>query len=703
MTTGNPDTGERWRVGVDVGGTFTDLALVNDATGAMSIHKQLTTPQDPSRAVLAGLETLLARAGVAVGEVATVAHGTTLVTNAVIERRGAKTGMLVTRGFRDVLDIAMERRFDLFDLSITFADPVVPRELRLEVDERIRYDGAVETPLDPDQVERATHTLVEEHGIEALALCFLHSYVDDRHEAAAREVVAARFPGLMVTTSSEILPFMREYERWSTTTVNAYVQPLTDRYLRRLEDGLARMGFAGSLLIMTASGGMVTPAIARRFPVRLIESGPAAGALVAAFLGEQIGEGDLLSFDMGGTTAKGALIRNGRPLRRYEFEVARSYNYKAGSGLPLRIPVIDMIEIGAGGGSIARVDDRGLLAVGPYSAGADPGPACYATGGDSATLTDANLALGYLESDAFLGGRMTLDARAADGAIETRVAGPLGISLDRAAWGIHEVINEDVARAFRMHASEIGFDYRRCAMIAFGGSGPAHAVRVARKLRIPRVILPVGAGVMSAIGLLTTPVSYATLRSGQILLEDLDAGGIENGFRPVIDQATGLLAAAGIALDDMSVERRLDMRFHGQGHEVEVVCSAGISPGELGRSFLDAYAAIYAATPIDAAIEIVNWKVEASGPSPEFARGYKPFPGASGTDCEVGSIDAWDPQAGERRRWPVLDRYALEPGQTVVGPALVREDEATTVLGPGDSMRVDSMGNLVVTLAEEEA
>lgn len=686
------------RLGVDIGGTFTDFALVDDETGALSVHKQLTTPHDPSECVLTGLAALLERTGVAIGDIAAVAHGTTLVTNAVIERQGAPTGMLVTEGFRDVLDIAMERRFDLFDLRLEFAEPVVPRALRAEISERVMFDGRLETALDEAEVEAATTRLVEEHGIEALAICFLHSYADPSHEERAREIVARRFPDLRVTTSSEVLPFMREYERWSTTTVNAYVRPLTDRYLDRLETGLGDMGFTGRLLVMTSSGGMVTPAIARRFPARLIESGPAAGALMAAFLGERIGEDNLLSFDMGGTTAKGALIRDGRPLRRYEFEVAREHDFKQGSGLPLRIPVIDMIEIGAGGGSIAEVDDRNLLAVGPRSAGADPGPACYGQGGERATLTDANLALGYLVPDAFLGGRMTLDVGAAERAIGADVAATLDVDTTRAAWGIHEVINEDVARAFRVHASEIGFDYRRCAMIAFGGSGPAHAIRVARKLRIPKVVFPVGAGVMSAIGLLTTPISYATLRSGRTRLDELDQAGLDAGFAPVETQARELLVEAGVAAGDIETERRLDMRFYGQGHEVEVPLPDDLAIADLTKQFHDTYAKVFAATPLDAAIEIVNWKIEASGPRPDFADRYRPFSGARPGDEILRTVQAYRDDSLDFGDCPVINRYTLAEGRTVEGPALIQEDEATTVLGPGERIEVDGLGNLIATL-----
>ena len=687
------------RLGIDIGGTFTDFALVDDTTGELSVYKQLTTPRDPSESVLTGCATLLDDTRVSIADIATVTHGTTLVTNAVIERRGAITGMLVTRGFRDVLDIAMERRYDLFDLRLRFAEPVVPRALRAEIDERVMFDGTIGTPLDEAEVESAVARLIEEHGIEALAICFLHSYADSSHEETAREIVVRRFPDLRLTTSSEVLPFMREYERWSTTTVNAYVLPLTDRYLHKLESGLADMGFAGRLLVMTASGGTVTPEIARRFPVRLIESGPAAGALMAAFLGERLGEPNLLAFDMGGTTAKGALIRDGRPLRSYEFEVAREHDFKQGSGLPLRIPVIDMIEIGAGGGSIADVDERNLLAVGPRSAGADPGPACYGQGGELATLTDANLTLGYLVPDAFLGGRMALEPAAAERAIGS-VAARLDVDTVRAAWGIHEVINEDVARAFRVHASEIGFDYRQCAMIAFGGSGPAHAISIARKLRIPKVVFPVGAGVMSAIGLLMTPISYATLRSGRMQLDDLDQEGLQAGFMPVESQAHDLLVEAGVPTNAIEVVRRLDMRFYGQGHEVEVRLPDQLILAGLADLFRETYARVFATTPIDVAIEIVNWKIEASGPRPDFADRYRPFAGARTDEESLRSVQAYRDDSGGFSSCPVINRYVLAERRIVDGPALIQEDEVTTVLGPGDRIEVDALGNLVAMLTQ---
>lgn len=688
-----------YRIGIDIGGTFTDFALVDDTTGHLFVHKQLTTPTDPSKSVLSGVVSMLEENSIPITDISAIAHGTTLVTNAVVERRGATTGMLVTAGFKDALDIAMERRFDLFDLRLEFAEPVVPRRMRAEISERNLFDGATESHLDETEVEAAVETLIDRYDIQALAICFLHSYVNNAHEIRAKELILAKFPYLSVSTSSEVLPFMREYERWSTTTINAYVQPLTDLYLGNLEAGLQDLGFSGRLLIMTSSGGMVTTDIARTFPVRLIESGPAAGALMAAFLGERMGEPNLLSFDMGGTTAKGALIRNGKPLRRYEFEVAREYNFKQGSGLPLRIPVIDMIEIGAGGGSIAEVNDSNLLAVGPQSAGANPGPACYGQGGTLPTLTDANLILGYLVADTFLGGRMSLLESHSREAIKRSISEVLDIDVSRAAWGIHEVINEDVARAFRVHASEVGFDYRNCAMIAFGGSGPAHALRVAKKLRIPRVIFPVGAGVMSAIGLLTTPISYATLRSSRISLGQLKPSTIEFEFSSIEKQARELLEKAGVRGAEIEIERSLDMRFIGQGHEVEVSLTENIDVEELEILFRRTYNEVFAAAPRDADIEVINWKIEAIGPRPTFADNYTPFQGAKKGTLEQRKIEVYDDKTGESRVSSVVDRYVLEIGQKVQGPALIQEDETTTVLAIGDEITVDELGNLIAEIS----
>ncbi|MBM3491425.1 MAG: hydantoinase/oxoprolinase family protein [Alphaproteobacteria bacterium] len=691
-----------FRIGVDIGGTFTDFALIDDSNGRVAVHKVLTTPRDPSEAVLQGIDELLAREKQPIQQVVSVVHGTTLVTNAVIERKGARTGMLVTRGFRDVIDIALERRYDLYDLRLKLAQPVVPRLLRREVDGRLRADGSEEQALSLEQVLSEVTNLRQQDDIQALAICFMNSYANGRHEEAAREAVAKRFPELYLCTSSDVLPFMREYERWTTATVNAYTQPMTDRYLGRLESELQRRGFTGAFLVMTSSGGAVSAALARRYPVRLIESGPAAGALMSGFLGVLAGAPNLLSFDMGGTTAKGALLRDGQPLKKYELEVARVHEFKQGSGLQLRIPVIDMIEIGAGGGSLAQVDERGLVKVGPQSAGAEPGPACYGRGGKRPTSTDCNVLLGYLDPNFFLGGRMRLDAAAAGQALQSEVAKPLSLEQDRAAFGVHEILNEDVARAFRIHASELGFDYRRCSMVAFGGSGPVHAMRIARKLRIPDVIFPAGAGVMSAIGMLVTPVSFETLRTRRVALAELDAAKLDAHFQPLIDQASAFLKQAGIARNEVTVLRRLDMRYRGQGYEVEVTLPAELSGPVLMAAipelFRKAYSETFSQTHPDAPMEVVNWKVEGIGPRPKVAGSYQVL-GPAGGQVDKGTRKAYLADKGGFLDCRVVNRYALKPGDTVTGPALIEENESTCLIGPGDRAQVDPRYNLIVRLA----
>jgi N-methylhydantoinase A len=499
-----------------------------------------------------------------------------------------------------------------------------------------------------------------------------------------------------------VLPFMREFERWTTATVNAYTQPMTDRYLGRLESELKARGFAGAFLVMTSSGGAISADLARRYPVRLIESGPAAGALMSGFLGVLAGAPNLLSFDMGGTTAKGALLRDGEPLKKYELEVARVHEFKQGSGLPLRIPVIDMIEIGAGGGSLAQVDERGLLKVGPQSAGTEPGPACYGRGGTRPTSTDCNVLLGYLNPDFFLGGRMKLDAAAAARALEAEVAKPLSLEQARAAFGVHEILNEDVARAFRIHASELGFDYRRCSMVAFGGSGPVHAMRIARKLRIPQVIFPAGAGVMSAIGMLVTPVSFETLRTRRVALAELDVAKLDHHFQPLIEQASTFLKQAGIAASAITVLRRLDMRYRGQGYEVEVTLPATLGGAALMTAipelFRRAYSETFSQTHPDAPIEVVNWKVEGIGPRPKMAGAYQVV-GPSGGQADKGMRKAYVADAGGFLDCRVINRYALKPGDKVAGPALIEENESTCLIAPGDQAEVDPRYNLTVRLA----
>jgi N-methylhydantoinase A len=692
-----------YRLGVDIGGTFTDFVLLHRASGATAIHKSLSTPNDPSRAVLAGADELLARKRIAFAELEGVVHGTTLVTNAVIERKGARTGMLVTAGFRDVLDIGKEYRYDLFDLRIGYPEPLVPLALRRELDERIHFDGRIERELDLEQVREAVSELVRDRDIEAIAVCFLHAYANPMHERRAGELIARAFPQCHVSLSSDVAPFMRELERWTTTIANAYTQPMVDRYLDHLLEGLRGRGFVGRLHVMNSGGGTMRVEAARRLPVRLMESGPAAGVLMSARYGEaqRDGAGAVLAFDMGGTTTKGALIRDHRPLRRYEIEVARVHGYRPGSGLPLRIPALDLIEIGSGGGGIAGIDQRGLIQVGPESAGADPGPACYALGGEEATLTDANLVLGYLDGDAFLGGHMRLDAEAAKRAIERRIVDPLGLELARAAFGIHETVNEDVARAFRVHAAERGFDYRGCSMIAFGGSGPVHALRVAGKLKVARVVFPPGAGVMSAFGLLVSPLGHEIQRSERILLRELDGEGLDRRLLGLSDEAKAPLREADIEDRDIALTRRLDMRYLGQGYEIEVELPEGLHGAELLEAlpglFARAYEHIFSISFLEQPPEIVHWKVEAKGPVPAQASDLR-LEGATGTGAaRRGVRPAYLPARRGFVECPVYERYRLEAGARIEGPALIEEPESTILLGAGDVAVVQADGHIVAT------
>ena len=698
------------RLGVDVGGTFTDFALVDESNGRTIIHKLLTTPDDPSIAMLQGMRVLLATAGLPASRLDSIVHGTTLITNAVIERKGASIGMLVTKGFRDVLDIAKEHRYDVYDLRLQFPAPLIPRALRREIKERIEFDGNVELAIDADEVRVAIADLVANHNVEGIAVCLLHSYLNPANEQRIESILRNDFPNLSVSVSSSVSPSIREFERWTTTSVNAYVQPLVDRYLKSLESGLKELGFLGDISIMTSSGGTATPDTARKFPVRLIESGPAAGALMCAYHSKLLGVPNLLSFDMGGTTAKGTIIQAGEPHRRSELEVAHAHDFRKGSGFPVKIPSIDMIEIGAGGGSIAAPDRRGVIAVGPRSAGASPGPACYGLGGDQPTLTDANLVLGYLDSNFFLGGKMSLSKEKAVQVIETKIAGPLKLGNARAAWGIHETANEDVARAFRVHAAGRGFDYRQSAMIAFGGSGPIHALRIARKLKIPRVIFPIGAGVMSAFGLLVSPNSFEVIKAEKVLLNQLNAGALTERLNQLVNQASQFLLEAGVAHDSIGIRLRLDMRYQGQGHEIEVplpqIKDIAHIFNELPRLFADHYARVFSISFLKQPIEIVNWKVEASGPAPPMSeRGFflDSFIAATEVDKDFikGTRNVYFPDRDGFIECPIYDRYKLGPGVVIKGPALIEENESTCVIGLGDLVHVDAGHNLIADVTAD--
>ena len=686
-------TSRRCRIGLDIGGTFTDLVL-DDGAGGLHVHKVPTTPDDPARAALTGLTELLEARGLAVADCETLVHGTTLVTNAVIERRGARTALLVTEGFRDVLEMGSEQRYDIYDLFLQYPEPLVPRQRRLEVTERVDRDGRVVTALDEDQVLRHGAWCAEQ-GVEAVAVCFLHAYRNPAHERRAAELLREAQPGLSVCASSEVAPEIREFERTSTTVCNAYVQPAIDRYVGRLEAALGARGFQGRFFLMQSSGALASPDVARAFPVRLLESGPAGGAVVAGWLARTSGIDDLLAFDMGGTTAKLCCVIGGRPQLANELEAARVHNFKRGSGIPVLAPVVDLMEIGAGGGSLAQRSSLGLLQVGPRSAGADPGPACYGRGGETATVTDACLALGYLDPDHFLGGSMPLDPTAADAALD-RTAAALGLDRMAAAWGIHQIACENMASAARVHIIEKGHDPRRLPLVAFGGAGPLHAVRIARTLGSPEVIVPQLPGVASALGFLVAPAGFAFGRSRPGELSALDWNSVRGLYAELEGQAAGVLADAGVAAQEVALERTAGMRLRGQFHDIEVAVPAGDldeTAGEaLAGSFAAEYRRLYHAVLPGYEPLIRDWRLRASGPEPSLR---VPAPAADGGPSHVrGHRPAWFPEAGGYVETPVVERATLGLRTRLVGPIIVEERECTTVAGPGDLLTVDTVGSL---------
>ena len=724
-----------WRIGFDIGGTFTDFILTDGATGALHLHKCLTTPEDPSIGALEGMADLLRAASVDLVDVGHVVHGTTLVTNAIIERNGARLGLLTTRGFRDILEMGTEQRYDIHDLFLTFPEPLAARRDRREIAERVSRDGVVLDAIDPDAVRREVRELVED-GVEALAVCFLHAYKNPAHERAVRDLVRAEFPDLPVSISSDVHPQINEYERSSTTAANAYVQPLMSAYVRRLERVLRERGFGGRFHLIQSSGGLTAPETAVRLPVRFLESGPAGGAQASALVGRAIGHADLLSFDMGGTTAKASLVQDGEPDIAPMLEAARVRRFKRGSGLPVHAPVIDMMEIGAGGGSIARVDELGLLKIGPESAGAEPGPACYGQGGDQPTVTDANLLLGYLDPRYFLGGRMALDPAAAESAM-ARLAAELNLSVPDAAWGIYDLVSENMAGAARVHIVEKGRDPRRYAMVAMGGAGPLHAARVARKLGVREVVVPPASGAASALGFLAAPVAYEAARSWPMRVAEPDYAAVESILRELEAEGRARLAEAGVgggedagagagagaggARSDpgpaVVTERQADMRLRGQMHQISVPLPAEpLSPESL-PVVLDAFAAEYQRRYTHlyegAEIEVLNWRVVctaaaaadlsaplAGGENKGAGGGRTGGGGAGEKGALKGRRRAWVPGRGAFADVPVHDRYAMEPGTVVEGPAIIEEREATTIVPDACTLTVDAGRNLVLSLAE---
>jgi N-methylhydantoinase A len=688
-----PSTGSgAARLGVDIGGTFTDVAL--EVGGERYSSKILTTPQAPERAVLEAIRAVLAEASLAPSELSLMIHGTTLATNAIIERKGARTALLTTEGFRDTIEIRHENRFEQYDVNIDLPAPLVPRRLRFPVRERVDARGRVLVPLDEGRVRVLANRLAEE-GVESVAVGFLHSFTNPAHEGRTGEILAEVLPGIPVTLSCEVSPEMREYERFSTACANAYVQPLIGRYLRELKALLKKEGFFCPLFLMLSGGGLATIETAIRFPVRLVESGPAGGAIFATHIARERGLDRMLSFDMGGTTAKICLIDSFQPQTSRSFEVARVYRFKKGSGLPLRIPVIEMVEIGAGGGSIARVDALKRITVGPLSAGADPGPASYGRGGSSPTVTDADLALGRIEPEGFSGGRMPLDRAAAERALEREVASPLGLSLPLAAFGVAEIVDENMANAARVHAIESGKDVRGRVLVAFGGAAPLHAARLAEKLGIDRVLVPSYAGVGSAVGFLRAPISYEIVRSGFQRLDAFDAAAA-NRLLAAMRAEGEAIVRQGAGEAALGETRSAFMRYRGQGHEIAVILPLKTYRSEdaalLRERFEDAYRRLYHRVIPGVEVEVLSWVLLLSAPVP--APAAPPASPAPWTPSPSGRRDVLDPETGEFVAVPIFERKALRPGAQIEGPAIIVEDETSTVLSRAFDARIDEFGTI---------
>jgi N-methylhydantoinase A len=684
------------RVAFDIGGTFTDFILSDDIKGATHVLKVPTTAGDPSKAVIAGLRQLLEMAGISGGDVDMVLHATTVATNAVLERKGAPTGLITTEGFRDVLIIGRQKRYETYDLYIDKPKPLVQRRHIAEVGERVGPDGAVVTPLELSSVDRAIDAMVAS-GRQTVAVALLHAYARPEHEQAICERIAARAPGISVSASSAVSSKFREYERTSTTVTNAYVKPLVDRYLRHLQEALQEHGFRKQLFVMQSSGGLISLDLAREFPVRIIESGPAAGILMCAIVGKAEGHEDVITFDMGGTTAKLGAVDAGVPAISPSFEIDL-VRYKRGSGLPINVPAVEMVEIGAGGGSIARTD-KGMIVVGPDSAGAEPGPICYGQGGVEPTVTDANVVLGYISPDWFNAGTMRLDAEAAADGIARRIGEPLGISAQQAAWGIHLVATSNMENALRLVSVERGRDPRRYAMIAFGGAGPLHAARMARSIGIPTVIVPYGAGVGSAIGLLEAEPRFDVTTTRVLRLAPDSSHAIASIYRALEAQVRADMERGGQG-GTLRWLRTAQMRYAGQGFEIHVDLPHGpIDEGYAGRAieaFKEAYMRKHRFLDAEGSIEAVDWTLVAIAASDNAEARHRKVEAGIG---RTGTRRAWFPEGGGYVETSVLDRQALAGLGHITGPAIVEDPDSTAVILPGDVARISGAGHLIIDIA----
>ena len=691
----------RRRIGVDVGGTFTDFVLVDEERDVIFTGKQLTSASDPGVAICEGVLRIAREAGVGLADVDGVVHGTTLVANTIIERTGARVGLITTRGFRDVLEVGTEMRYDLYDLFLEKAEPLASRDRRLTVDERIDRDGNVLRPMDEAELRGAARALAG-MGVEAIAVCFINSYANAVHERRAHEILAEACPAVPVTISTLVAPEIREYERACTAAANAYVMPLMRRYVTDLREKLADLGLTAPLNVMLSGGGIAALRVARQAPILLIESGPAAGAIAGAHYARITDTPSIIAFDMGGTTAKMCLIEDGEPEHATTFEAGRVKRFAHGSGIPLKVPVIDLIEIGAGGGSIARLDAMGLMKVGPQSAGSEPGPVCYARGGTLPTVTDADLWLGYLSPDFFLGGEMSLDAEPVREAMDRILSRPAGLDTTAAAAGVHAIVNNTMAAAARRHIAEKGRDPRRYALVATGGAGPVHAYGLAGLLGIRRIVCPLGAGVTSSLGFLIAAPATDRAHSHVSRVESVSADTVNAFYDAMAEDATRALVEAGGDAATITIARRVEMRYVGQGFEIEVPVPNGVLGPDLGtvlhERFLERYDEQFGRRITGVEVETVTWRLTASGPTPNV-----------GLNFEGQRVDTGAAEKGERKvHFPetgfapcrVYNRYGLAAGTTFRGPAVVEERESTVVAGPDTTLSVDAYLNLIIDIDE---
>ncbi|MCX7857707.1 MAG: hydantoinase/oxoprolinase family protein [Deltaproteobacteria bacterium] len=690
-----------FRLGCDIGGTFTDFVLLNDDTGEIYTAKCLTTPKDPSDAVEEGIKILSKKVPGFISELKEFIHGTTLVINSIIERKGAKTGLITTKGFRDVLEIGREIRYAPYDIFAEFPKPLVPRHLRMEVDERIRSDGSVLRPLNPDEVRSVVKRLVSK-GVESIAVCLINSFENPSHERMIEEIINEEAPWISTSISYKVLPQIREYERTSTTVTNAYVKPLTEKYLSNLKERLQRLGFRGKLFIMLSSGGITSVETAKEFPVRIIESGPTAAVIAAQYYGKHFNISEMFCFDMGGTTAKSCLIQKGEAGVVPTFEVGRVQRFMKGSGLTIQVPVVDLMEIGAGGGSIAKISKMGTLKVGPESAGADPGPICYDRGGEDPCVTDADLLLGYLDESYFLGGEMKLNKDKARYGIEEKIAKPLKVTLTQAIWGIHDLINETMAAAAKTHIAEKGGNPKIVTIAAFGGAGPVHAYGLAKKLGAKKIMVPPNAGVGSAMGFFTAPRAFDALVSHKVSLSKADFSEIEDIFKKLEREAASTLFVE-YSKEGIIFTRSVDMRFVGQGSEISVPVSYKpfyeFKKEEIRRIFDECYEKLYGRTYPESEVEFINFKVRAQLPE-KLLKLSKIEKKANKNLQEAvkGKRLAFSQLKKEFIPFTVYDRYKIFPGAKFYGPAIIEERESTVVAGEDTEISVDDYGFLWIEI-----